>query len=558
MDDRTLKFYSENANEVFLRYKDINSGITGELSKIFKSGEIVLDIGSGSGRDILLLLKAGVDAYGLEPSAELSNRSMKEFPELKKRLFRGSIPNDIKEVKGKTFDGIICSAVLMHIPEEDIFDSVYSIRNLLKDKGKLVISIPTKRDDVDDMSRDHYGRLMVLRDPWSYKLLFERIGFKLRDYSINRDALNRSGIEWATMIFDFHSDKSQKPIDKIESILNKDKKNASYKLALFRALCDIARTEYRHVKWEGKGRVSVPLEFIAEKWIEYYWPFSSSPLFIPQKYGETQDSKRNIVFRKSLKSLTDNFKNSGEFPGFFENLKKGLNNHEQKLYKNTLIKIRQAIITGPIVYAGGSLQEGRVFSYNSRQKKIIFDADIWEEIVLMGHWINDSLILRWAELTSSFTGGVIEPSKIINLLIKKDDRRNVNEAKKIYDSLKSKECVWSGRSIKDKYDVDHAIPFSLWRNNNLWNLFPALSSVNSRKKDRLPSAELIKKRKDSIIYYWEKMRENLPDRFDNDIFKFANINETELRNWENILFARFKEAVEITALQRGWSRWGGV
>lgn len=42
---------------------------------------------------------------------------------------------------------------------------------------------------------------------------------------------------------------------------------------------------------------------------------------------------------------------------------------------------------------------------------------------------------------------------------------------------------------KDKYDVDHFIPWSFVMNDELWNLMPVDSSLNSAKNNRLPGWE---------------------------------------------------------------------
>ncbi|WP_048145888.1 HNH endonuclease domain-containing protein [Methanoplanus limicola] len=55
--------------------------------------------------------------------------------------------------------------------------------------------------------------------------------------------------------------------------------------------------------------------------------------------------------------------------------------------------------------------------------------------------------------------------------------------------------------------VDHMIPFSVWKNNDLWNLLPALNSVNSKKSDKIPSPALIEKRSDAITGYWDILHE---------------------------------------------------
>jgi 2-polyprenyl-3-methyl-5-hydroxy-6-metoxy-1,4-benzoquinol methylase len=123
------------------------------------------------------LLDKGYDAYGMEPCEELIRAAVEKYPQLSGKIFPGSLPSIVENLKKTKFDAVLCSAVLMHLPEEDLFDSVYTIRNLLKDKGKLSISIPNSRGDLAGTDRDTAGRLMIMRNPWDIQLLFERTGF---------------------------------------------------------------------------------------------------------------------------------------------------------------------------------------------------------------------------------------------------------------------------------------------------------------------------------------------------------------------------------------------
>ena len=61
------------------------------------------------------------------------------------------------------------------------------------------------------------------------------------------------------------------------------------------------------------------------------------------------------------------------------------------------------------------------------------------------------------------------------------------------------------------------IPFSVWKNNDLWNLSPALNSVNLKKSDMIPSPALIEKRSDAITGYWDILYEKYPVRFEKEI-----------------------------------------
>ena len=61
------------------------------------------------------------------------------------------------------------------------------------------------------------------------------------------------------------------------------------------------------------------------------------------------------------------------------------------------------------------------------------------------------------------------------------------------------QCVWSAKSLKQNYDIDHSMPFARWPNNDLWNLLPTDSKINNQKSDRLPTEYKLKKAKDLDI-----------------------------------------------------------
>jgi len=65
---------------------------------------------------------------------------------------KGFLPDGLTSVD-KKFDGVICSAVLMHIPKEHIFNSVFSIKRILKKDGRALISIPIDRKNLNHSSQ---------------------------------------------------------------------------------------------------------------------------------------------------------------------------------------------------------------------------------------------------------------------------------------------------------------------------------------------------------------------------------------------------------------------
>ncbi|HAK46370.1 MAG TPA: methyltransferase type 11, partial [Spirochaeta sp.] len=131
MDEKTAKYYENHAQDLLKRYNSAESPLASLVPVLFEKGQRVLDVGCGSGRDVSLLLEMGYDAYGIEPSDSLRELSVKSNPKLDGHIFKGSLPYLHDELTGE-YDHIILSAVLMHIPDNSLFESAYSLRSMLK------------------------------------------------------------------------------------------------------------------------------------------------------------------------------------------------------------------------------------------------------------------------------------------------------------------------------------------------------------------------------------------------------------------------------------------
>lgn len=555
MDKKTLDYYKNNANEIFQKYEKASEGVDRCFRMAFPPESKVLDIGTGSGRDTRKLIAQGYDAIGIEPSLELIELALKHHPELSGKLFQGSLPN-LDEKYNEKFDGVLCSAVLMHIPKENLFDTAFSLKRVLKPGGYLLISLPGKGPKTDNQSRDENGRLYQHYSPEYLQLLLERVGFQLNGSWETENSMRREGRTWIVQLYLLKYSAGIRPIEQIESVLNRDRKVATYKLALFRALCEISISNYNQVIWENDGMVGIPVDLIAEKWIYYYWPLIESSQFIPQIYGEKEDGGVSIAFRKSLEVLVEEYRKKGGLAGFTLDLRSAsLDTETNKLVRQVMNKTRSTIISGPVTYAGSSIETGRIFEYVKEGRTIRFPASIWRELSLMSHWIEDAIILRWAELTSEIGKKTIKPSEVVDLLLTAPlEERDVHDIRGIYQKEKYKECVWTGQILQMDFEIDHVIPFSLWRNNDLWNLLPCSSRINREKRDMLPSRDLLLKRKDSVINYWRMNKSFNKKRFNYEINHLLAKTNSDY-SWEINLFDYLKEAIEITALQRSVPRW---
>ena len=551
MDLKTINYYSSNAHDLAQRYEAAPSSLAPHFASAFTPGGRVLDIGCGSGRDLAELHKLGFQSFGLDGTPELVEMTQTLHPELKGRVVHGLLP-EFDVPFGGEFDGVVCCAVLMHIDSTELFNAALAIKRCLKVNGRLLISVPSRRSDTDETERDVNGRLFKTYAPGFLQLMFERLGFSLINQWGNADAMSRQGIEWVSFLFQLKSSANTRPIDQIEGILNHDKKSATYKFALFRALSELATQSPNSVSWLADGRVGLPVRFVCEKWLQYYWPLVESEAFIPQLNGEQKGSGKTIKFRTNLCILIDQYRALGGYSAFRIDRNKGtLSGTIQKILKAVMSDIEQAIVKGPVVYSGGALITGRVFDYDSKVKQIIIPKDLWIELSHLGYWVSQAVILQWAEKTTKL-GDSIDVATVINLLLDKEDARTTTEARKIFSGLPSLECVWTGTSLKSGFDVDHVIPFDLWHNNDSWNLLPASKKANGSKSNKLPSTEILKARKDAVIGYWEMLRSLSPSRFDREAETLLPLQES---NWQSQLYGQMCNAIEVTALQRGVGRW---
>jgi SAM-dependent methyltransferase/5-methylcytosine-specific restriction endonuclease McrA len=562
VDPKTAQFYDRHAADIAARYESAPSPVERYFPLAFPAGSRVLDVGAGSGRDLAALIKAGHNGFGVEPSVGLRQSAVAAHPELEGRVVEGELP-DIGVPFGGDFDGIVCCAVLMHLPEGELFDSTLALRRLLKPHGRLLISIPTARTDIGEDSRDKDGRLFQPYVPEELQLLFERLGFQLIGRWDTQDVLQRAGTHWVTMLLELRAGGHLRAVDQIEGILNRDRKVATYKFALFRALAEIAIQEPRAARWQQGGRVAVPMERIAKRWLLYYWPVFASEKFVPQSQAEGAGNRSQpVAFRGPLMALMQGFAGQGAHGGLtawhLARTAGRLPASTLALERTALSSIANAIRSGPVTYAGGALESGRVFEYDPQSKAVVMSTELWRELCLLGHWIVDAVVVRWAALTERFAHrqGIRSGDVLPLLLARPEPGRATAQARAVYLEAGLKHCVWSGRALsKDRLAVDHVIPFALWGNNDLWNLLPTHTAINGQKSDKLPAAALLVKRREPIIESWTLLRDAMPEAFDRQAEQLLGAKPRAGDAWRQDLFARMRQAVEETALQRGVERW---
>jgi cyclopropane fatty-acyl-phospholipid synthase-like methyltransferase len=201
MTDRTISWYDEHAKGLSLRYNQADTEpLHAQLRKWIPSGSSVLEIGCGSGRDAVFLASQGCRVTATDGSDAMLQAARQNLPKGAERnvsflpaLF--PLTEDHPLLK-HTFDAITAIAVLMHIPDSELFSFACQVKALLKEKGIFFCSFSSgERKEKDD-------RFFENRTPEEVQHLFEGQGLRLLAKEATKDGLGRD-ILWTTMVFSF-------------------------------------------------------------------------------------------------------------------------------------------------------------------------------------------------------------------------------------------------------------------------------------------------------------------------------------------------------------------
>lgn len=528
MDNKTIMAYDANVQEYANRHAQANPTRLYQLTDtFFKNGEATLDLGCGIGRDSAWFNQHGYQVTSVDASEGMLKQAMVNYPEL--TFSQMALPH--LTFDENSFSNIFCCAVLMHVPRSDLVSAVMNILKVLKPNGRLVLSYRDGRGEKD-------GRLFETYHPGQVAQLFESLGGKV--------LLQESEGIWKNFVIEKSDVNKREGINQIQDIITRDKKVATYKFALLRALCEISRYESHAVTWYREAdMVLVPMKRIAVRWVYYYWPLV--------KQGIKQTTSKNMAFETELENLP--YKLSD-----FALLKVELEDSTNKDLNKLLKKVGDTIHKGPVTYSGGG--ETPVFSFVSATDASVYQdlkdkehgtvaipLSLWRDIILFSHWIEDSLSIQWAELSEKINKDG-QFAKHFDLITKsvQEDERTTYLIRKLFNKKVIK-CVWTEKKL-DAFAVDHMIPWAVWRNNDLWNLLPADPKVNNQKRDFLPSPSLVRKRFDAIKGFWEIYAKEHPSLFERQIQRGlgVNINDAFSRAGEEALE---QSLIRVNLLQGG-------
>ncbi|NJN17580.1 MAG: methyltransferase domain-containing protein [Oscillochloris sp.] len=151
------------------------------------------DLGCGSGRDTAWLNAHGFQAVGYDASAGMLAAGRAAYPHLDLR--QSALP-DLAEIADGSYDNLLCSAVLMHLPPEALARAPVTLARVLRPGGRVVLTYRASREQAE---REHDGRLYTAIDDDHFAQAMTAAGLTIL-WREHNDSDQRSDVRWHVVV----------------------------------------------------------------------------------------------------------------------------------------------------------------------------------------------------------------------------------------------------------------------------------------------------------------------------------------------------------------------
>ncbi|MDD4938528.1 MAG: class I SAM-dependent methyltransferase [Candidatus Shapirobacteria bacterium] len=178
MIDKTIKTYNRYCKkydqEVIEFWKNFPKKIIENFCRNL-NGKKILDLGSGSGRDAIVLKDEGLEITCIDNSVEMVK--------ITKKLGFKTIKKDIRKINfsKNSFDGVWAYTSLLHVSKKEMVEVIKKINFILKEKGIFLIGMIEGdfEGEIERESMPGEKRYFKFYKPEKLKDIIGKIGFKL-------------------------------------------------------------------------------------------------------------------------------------------------------------------------------------------------------------------------------------------------------------------------------------------------------------------------------------------------------------------------------------------
>ncbi len=511
---RIKAYEGESGRSLAEHYESISPGevFAPIYHQLPKAPATILDIGAGTGRDANWFASMGHTVLAVEPSETMRTFGLKRHPESQVQWLDDSLPGLKKVYKvGTTFDAIFVSAVWMHVSLKNRDRAFRQLVGLLKPGGKLFISLR--------MGPPDSKRSMFPVSSEEITVFAQSNGMSVVCQENQPDAWGRQGLSWVQIVLRLHDDGTDAlPI--LRHVVLNDAKSSTYKLGLLRSIARAADGAQGMAHHNSDSEVSIPLGLIALNWLRLYHPLINSDLpqnprnkgtgglgFIKSDTWDIVSQLASVDFRVGArfaddhafavhKSLRNAVATIIKNPAFYTTYP----GSEEPIFP--VIRGRAPNIANQLI-----IDEEYLSSFGS----MWIPVNIWRTMVRFDAWIEPSLVAEWIRLMEKYAtsqGREIDPTLIYRAMQWHDPSRDVSFVRdRTLQLMRSKpiHCIWSGKRLRESnFDIDHCLSWAAWPCADLWNLLPTNPTINRKKRDFLPSAEILDRSSERILEWWDR------------------------------------------------------
>ena len=187
MGKETIEYYNKTADQYYWNTVSVDLDALRKLfASYFPAEATILDMGCGSGRDVMAFSDMGFKAIGLDASEELIKLA-------RERLGINAFVGDMSSwISSEPFDGIWCCASLIHLSEEEKERFFDNLKYNLKKGGAIYISV---KDGIEP-GLDEEGRFVSSCSEAGLRVYLKSAGCEILEIKITEDVLGRDRFKW--------------------------------------------------------------------------------------------------------------------------------------------------------------------------------------------------------------------------------------------------------------------------------------------------------------------------------------------------------------------------
>ena len=193
-----LRFYETHAETLVAKYEGARmESLQQRLIETFRNAHPLLELGSGSGRDAVFLLRHNIDVVATDGSPSMIQKALELHPELAGRYHHLVLPS-MFPFDTNSFLGVFSIALLMHFSESELEQILREIQRILVPKGLFLFSIPLISPKKAASIWPH--RRVFCRSEKDWEKLASTLGFQKLQAWLEEDSLGRP-LKWLSLLW---------------------------------------------------------------------------------------------------------------------------------------------------------------------------------------------------------------------------------------------------------------------------------------------------------------------------------------------------------------------